>query len=54
MDKIEVIPKGVCSRKITIEVENNIIQNVEFMGGCAGNKVGVASLLKGMSVDEGR
>jgi uncharacterized protein (TIGR03905 family) len=52
MDKIEITPKGVCSRKIVVEVEDGIIQNVTFLGGCPGNTLGVSSLLKGMSVDE--
>ena len=52
MDKIEITPKGVCSRKIVVEVENEIIQNVSFVGGCPGNTLGLASLLKGMKIDE--
>ena len=52
MDRIEITPKGVCSKKIVIEVENEIIQNVSFLGGCPGNTMGVSLLLKGMKVDE--
>lgn len=52
MDKIEITPKGVCSRKIIVSVENNIIQDVSFVGGCPGNTLGVASLLKGMTIEE--
>lgn len=44
--------QGVCSRQIQIEVENNIIQEVAFLGGCSGNTQGVAALVKGMSVEE--
>ncbi|MBQ8818911.1 MAG: TIGR03905 family TSCPD domain-containing protein [Clostridia bacterium] len=46
------VPKGVCSRKIDIETEGNIIKSVKFSGGCAGNTQGVARLLVGMTVDE--
>ena len=46
------ITKGVCSRKIDIEVNDGIITSVKFIGGCAGNTQGVAALVKGMSVDE--
>ena len=42
----------VCSRSIEIDVDNDVITNVKFNGGCAGNTQGVASLLRGMSVDE--
>ncbi len=43
---------GVCSSTINIEIEDNIIKNVEFIGGCAGNLLGIGSLVKGLSVDE--
>ena len=45
--------KGVCSREIHIEIDdNNIITNARYVGGCSGNTQGVAALVKGMSVDE--
>jgi len=44
--------KSVCSRAIEIDVDSGIIQKVTFIGGCAGNTQGVASLIRGMSVDE--
>lgn len=52
MDNISYITKGVCSRKIEIEVTDGIVTKVKFVGGCAGNTQGVAALVKGMSVDE--
>ncbi len=45
-------PMGVCSQRMKIEVENNIIKNVEIIGGCPGNTLGVARLIKGMDIDE--
>ncbi len=45
-------PVGVCSMEITIEVEGDIIKSVHFLGGCAGNTQGVASLIAGMNIDE--
>ncbi|MGN0602345.1 MAG: TIGR03905 family TSCPD domain-containing protein [Oscillospiraceae bacterium] len=46
-------PRGVCSRKITIELsDSGVIENVRFMGGCSGNTQGVAALVKGMSAKE--
>lgn len=45
-------PKGVCSREINFEIENNIIKSVEFEGGCSGNTQGISKLVIGMSVDE--
>lgn len=43
---------GVCSRSIDIEIENNIIKDVSFVGGCNGNLKGIAALTKGMDIDE--
>ena len=43
---------GVCSSNINLEISNNIIENVEFIGGCAGNLSGIGLLVKGMSVDD--
>lgn len=44
--------KGTCSRAINIEIENDIIKNVEFVGGCLGNTQGVAKLCIGRTVDD--
>lgn len=43
---------GVCPRNIYIEVEGDIVKNVRFEGGCHGNTQGIASLVKGMKIDE--
>lgn len=51
--RIEYTPKGVCSRKIVAEIDNNnIITKVEFTGGCLGNTTGVAKLCIGRNIDE--
>ena len=52
MEHISYIAKGVCSRKIEIDVEDNKIVAAKFVGGCAGHTQGVAKLLVGMTVDE--
>ncbi len=50
--KISYTPHGVCSRQINIEVEDGIVQNVEYIGGCNGNLKGIGSLVKGMKVED--
>lgn len=45
-------PQGVCSTEIIIDIENDIIENLQVIGGCHGNLQGIASLVKGMRVDE--
>ncbi len=44
--------KGTCSREINITVENGILQEVSFVGGCNGNLKGIGALVKGMPVEE--
>ena len=44
--------KGVCSRQINVEIEDNKIIFAEFIGGCHGNTQGVAALAIGMDVDD--
>ena len=52
MATISYTPKGVCSRKIDIEVEDGIVKKVHFTGGCNGNTKGVAALCEGRRADE--
>ena len=50
--KIEFQPQGVCARQIIIDIENDIVNDVKFIGGCSGNTQGVGTLAKGMKVSE--
>ena len=43
---------GVCSRQINLVVEDGIITEASFVGGCHGNTQGVAALVIGMSAEE--
>lgn len=46
-------PQGVCSREITIDLdENGIIKDCSFYGGCSGNTQGVSALVKGLKAEE--
>ena len=49
---MEYKTSGVCSRAIKFEVEDGLVKNVKFLGGCSGNTQGVAALAEGMPVDE--
>ena len=44
--------KGTCSQMITFDVNDNIVTNVQFFGGCNGNLKGIAKLVEGMNIDE--
>lgn len=50
--KYEFFPRGVCSMKMIFDIEDNIVKNLEIIGGCPGNTVGVSKLVKGKSIDE--
>ena len=43
---------GTCSRAINFEVEDGTVKNVQFVGGCAGNTIGIAKLVEGMKVED--
>lgn len=45
-------PRGVCSRKITFDLEDGRLKNVRFTGGCSGNTQGVSRLVEGMDAEE--
>ena len=52
MKNFHFTPRGVCSRGIDIVLEENVIREVRFSGGCAGNTQGVAALVEGMTAEE--
>lgn len=42
---------GTCSTQIEFEVEDNIVKNVKFTGGCNGNLKAMARLVEGQNID---
>jgi len=51
MERIEITPKGVCSKKIVVEVNNGHIQTVTFSGGCSGQSNVLNKLLRNMPIE---
>lgn len=50
---IHFIPaSAVCSVAIDLTVEDGIIREVSFEGGCSGNLQGISLLVRGMKVEE--
>ncbi len=43
---------GVCAKNIDFTIENDIIKNVSFEGGCNGNLKGIALLIEGKNAKE--
>ena len=44
--------KGTCSRQIDLTIENGIITDVKFYGGCNGNLQGISRLVIGRDAKE--
>lgn len=49
---IEYKTSGTCSRMVVIDVEDDVVTDCKFVGGCSGNTQGVAALVKGMKVSD--
>lgn len=52
VDVVQYTPKGVCCKAMQIRIKDDIIQDVEFVGGCNGNLSGIGILVKGMNINE--
>lgn len=44
--------KGTCSRSITFDIEDGVVRNVQFEGGCNGNLKGIGAIVEGMKVED--
>lgn len=45
-------PRGVCARQIDFDLEDGLVRNVRFVGGCDGNLKAIAKLIEGKPADE--
>ena len=50
--KLTYKTQGTCSSHIELEVEDGVICEVFFWGGCNGNLQGIRKLVKGMKIEE--
>lgn len=44
--------KGTCSSLISLEINDGIVTNVKFRGGCPGNLLAIPALVDGMHVND--
>lgn len=42
---------GTCSVEISFDINENVITNIEFLGGCNGNLKAISKLLEGQTVE---
>ena len=52
MIEFEYKPIGVCSSKIKLLIEGDILKDLEVIGGCPGNLQGIKTLVKGMKLTD--
>ena len=43
---------GTCSSQINFEINDGVITNVSFIGGCNGNLKAISKLVEGMTVEQ--
>ena len=53
MQVITFKPNNVCSREMTIEVDDNgVITRAQVIGGCTGNLQGICRLIEGRKAED--
>ena len=50
--RYEMRPQGVCSNKISFDLNGDVVTNVSFTNGCNGNLKAIGKLVDGMTVDQ--
>lgn len=50
--KYEYRTDSTCAQLISFDLEGNVVQNIEFYGGCNGNLKAISKLLEGSTVEE--
>ena len=50
--RYEYKTENTCSQRISFDISDNVITNIDFYGGCNGNLKAIAKLLEGSTVEE--
>lgn len=50
--KLSYKPSGICCKQIDIDVEDGILKEVNFTGGCQGNLTALKTLIEGMKIED--
>ncbi len=48
----DYLTKNTCSNVISLDLDENVVHNIQFMGGCNGNLKAISLLLEGKTVEE--
>ena len=49
--KYDYKTKGTCSQRILFDIEDGVVKNLQFIGGCNGNLKGISALVEGMKAE---
>lgn len=52
MPKYSFTTEGTCSVQIVFELEDDVVKDVTFVGGCPGNLIGLSQLIRGQKIDD--
>ena len=52
MDRFTYQTRGVCARAIDFEIEDGVIVDATYHGGCSGNTQGIGALVRGMRAED--
>lgn len=52
MNTVRFKTEGTCSSEILVTLEGDVVQKVQFFGGCGGNLQAVSILVRGRGVEE--
>jgi len=52
MNQYVYYPEGVCSHEYRFDIKNDTIEDVEIIGGCAGNLLGIRALIMNQQVTD--
>ncbi len=50
--KYDYKTKGTCSQRILFDIEDGVVKNLQFIGGCNGNLKGISALVEGMKAED--
>lgn len=52
MFHFDYLTEGTCSKIISLDLDNDKVRNIHFIGGCDGNLKTIPIILEGWSVDQ--
>ena len=44
--------ENTCSQMISLDIDDNVVRNIHFLGGCNGNLKAISNLVDGWTVEQ--